>query len=63
MHLACDFLYAYLGGDGEHPVPSDAQFAELTVGNFLASEAVAGMLAALFEKTVGEVVGGRVART
>lgn len=58
MHLACDFLHSYLIRGGPVPVPSDEQLVQLTDGNFLAADALSGMLAKLFGKTFDQVLDG-----
>jgi hypothetical protein len=55
VHLACDFLHSYLTHDGVL-VPSDAQFVELTEGNFLTADAIAGMLAKLRGRSFDQVL-------
>ena|SRR5262245_19796589 len=62
MHLACDFLYAYVAHDGQDVVPNAEQFVELTDGNYLAADALAGMLAKLFGKTFDQVLDELVER-
>jgi hypothetical protein len=55
VHLACDFLHSYLTRDGGL-VPTDGQFVELTEGNFLTSDAIAGMLAKLRGRSFNQVL-------
>jgi hypothetical protein len=55
VHLACDFLHSYLTRDGGL-VPSDAQFLDLTEGNFLTADAIAGMLAKLRGRSFNQVL-------
>jgi hypothetical protein len=57
VHLACDFLHAYMTRDGGL-VPCDAQFVELTEGNFLTSDVIAGMLAKLRGRSFDQVLDG-----
>ena len=54
--LAYDFVYHYLDGDGGGLVPTNAQFVELTDGNFRASDHLAGRLAMLRKTTFDEVL-------
>src|SRR5262245_21650030 len=53
VHLACDFLHSYLTRDGVL-IPSDLQYVELTEGNVLTSDAVAGMLAKLRGRSLNQ---------
>jgi hypothetical protein len=54
-YLACDFLHSYLTRDGG-VVPPDAQYGDLTEGNFLTSDAIAGMLAKLRGRSFNQVL-------
>jgi hypothetical protein len=54
-YLACEFLHAYLTRDGG-VVPPDAQYGELTEGNVLTSDAIAGMLAKLRGRSFNQVL-------
>jgi hypothetical protein len=56
VHLACDFLHSYLTRDGVL-IRSDLPYAELTEGNVLTSDAVAGMLAKLRGRSFNQVLG------
>jgi hypothetical protein len=55
VHLSCDFLHSYLTRDGGL-APPDTRFVELTEGNFLTSDAVAGMLAKLRGRSFNHVL-------
>ena len=55
VHSACDFLHSYLTRDGVL-IPSDMQYVELTEGNVLTSDAVAGMLAKLRGRSFNQVL-------
>lgn len=55
VHLACDFLHSYLTRDGVL-IRSDLPYAELTEGNVLTSDAVAGMLAKLRGRSFNQVL-------
>jgi len=55
VQLACDFLHSYMTRDGGL-VPSDAQYVELTEGNFLTADAIAGMLAKLRGRSFNQVL-------
>ena len=55
VHLACDFLHSYLTRDGVL-IRSDLPYAELTEGNVLTSDAVAGILAKLRGRSFNQVL-------
>lgn len=55
-HLAYDRLYRYLCSDVADPVPSYAELDELTYGNLIAAETLAGILAKLRRRTFDQVL-------
>ena len=56
VHLAYDRLYRYVCPDVAAPVPSYAELEDLTYGNLLAAETLAGILAKLRGKTFDQIV-------